>query len=187
MKPPHKRFAIPLGMGMSIMILAAISPADAASLLSGDVTITNNSPTLSDIIIGPVSGPTASGIYLGGFTFSFTPDTITYTDGYDGAYTSVGPGGFNGFVLTFSGTPTITGISLDPLSQTENPPTSLWSTSDQVFIEFNGGTQIAGQTSIIDVATSAVPEPGAWALILIGFAGLGAALRLRARPSITPA
>ncbi len=167
--------------------LLVTPPANASSLLSGNVSVTNNSPTLSDVVGGPVSGPTSDGIDLNGFVFSFTADTITYTDGYDGSYTSVGPGGFNGFVLSFAGVPTITGVSLDPSSQTINPPTSLSFTSDQVFIEFNGGTQVAGQTSIIDVTASSVPEPAAWAMMLLSFAGLGAGLRRRARLSVARA
>ncbi len=177
----HIRHAAPSAAALSLVgALLVTLPANASSLLSGSVSVTNNSPTLSDVTIGPVSGPTSDGIDLDGFGFSFTADTITYTDGYDGSYTSVGPSGFNGFVLTFTGVPTITGVSLDPSSQTVNPPTSLSFTGDEVFIEFDGGNQVAGQTSIIDVTTSSVPEPGAWAMMLLGFGGVGA--RLRGRP-----
>lgn len=38
----------------------------------------------------------------------------------------------------------------------------------------------AGQIAIgFTVGVAAVPEPATWALMLVGFAGLGAALRLR--------
>ena len=170
-----------MGAGAAIAIaalcgLTAAGEASAADLLSGSVTITNNSPTVSSIL-GTGSGPTTGVVDVSGFNFSFTGNTITYTDGYTGAYTSVGPTlpAFNGFVLTFSGVPNIFGVTLDPSSQ--QTPT-LWSSANTVYAEFNGGPQVAGATSVFDVSFSnGVPEPATWAMMLVGFGGLGAAMR----------
>jgi len=163
-------------------LLAAVAlfgsgQADAASLLSGNVSITNNYPTFAAVFAGPVSGPTVDGINLVGFTFTFTNNTITYTTPYSGPYNTYGPGGYNGFELTFTGVPTITGVSLDPASQTFNPPTGLMFSSNTVDIAFNGGMEVPGQSSIIDVATG-VPEPATWAMLLLGVGLVGAGLRV---------
>lgn len=156
-------------------------PANAASLLSGTVSVTNNGPTLSDIVLGPVSGPTTEGIDLGNFLFSFTANSVTYTDGYDGAYNTVPQSGFNGFVLTFTGAPKITSVSLDPSSQ-QTPVLTF--DANQILLDFNGGVQVVGQTVTVDVSTSAVPEPATWAVMLVGFGGLGAAMRVTRRRRI---
>jgi len=168
-----------MALGLSATWAAS---ADAAGLLDGSVTATNYSPDLSTVSGTPGSGPTTGIVDTNGFDFAFTADTITYTDGYTGDYTSVGPGGFNGFVLTFTGVPTISGVSLDPSSL--QVPTDLYSTANQVFIEFNGGSQVAGQTSLIDVSfspTGTVPEPAAWAMMLLGVGLIGARARLTRR------
>jgi hypothetical protein len=38
--------------------------------------------------------------------------------------------------------------------------------------------------SLVGTPTSGVPEPATWAMMLIGFAGVGAALRRRARAQV---
>jgi hypothetical protein len=172
-------------IGMAILCgLATTGEASAADLLSGSVTVTNNGPTLSTVFGTPGSGPTTGAVDTNGFIFTFTGNTITYTDAYNGAYNSVGPTlpAFNGFILTFSGVPTISGVTLDPSSQ--QTPT-LWSNANQVFVEFNGGAQVAGATSIFDVSfSSGTPEPATWAVMLVGIGGLGAAMRgSRSKPS----
>jgi hypothetical protein len=168
--------------GAALLTLVCGGSAQAAGLLDGTVTVGNYSPDLSTLVLGPNTGPTTSSINVGGFGFTFTDNTITYTDGYDGAYASVPPGGFNGFVLTFAGVPTISGVSLDPSSQ--QTPTELYSTANSVYIDFNGGSQVAGQTVGIDVSfgTSAgVPEPASWALLLLGAGMIGGGLRMARR------
>jgi hypothetical protein len=166
-------------IGALTILVGAPFGAQAADLLSGDVTAGNYSPNLSTLVGSLVTGPTTSPIVVQGFSFAFTADTITYTDPYNGKYADPGPGGFNGFVLKFSGIPAITGVWLDPNSQRMNPPTDLIFNSDTIFVAFDGGNQVAGQQSLIDVSfdNSAVPEPAPWAMMIAGFGISGGALR----------
>jgi hypothetical protein len=49
-------------------------------------------------------------------------------------------------------------------------------------------TQFSGQTwARFSLATTAVPEPGSWAMMLLGFAGIGLAVRRRGRGALSPA
>ncbi len=57
---------------------------------------------------------------------------------------------------------------------------------NDITINFLGGGEGAGDLSFL-VGNAAVPEPAAWALMLAGFAGLGAALRGRRKVLASPA
>jgi len=70
-------------------------------------------------------------------------------------------------------------------------------TTDALYIDFNNfalgtglvdGDIVVGesQASIFGPPTPVLPEPGTWALMLVGFAGLGAALRARRRTASAP-
>ena len=46
-------------------------------------------------------------------------------------------------------------------------------------LRFQGKNSIGDQTAFIDKVSAAVPEPGTWALMILGFGGAGAMLRRR--------
>jgi hypothetical protein len=50
----------------------------------------------------------------------------------------------------------------------------------------SGGHFLAKFDNVALSASAAVPEPGAWALMILGFAGLGAALRRRSLHQAAP-
>ena len=92
--------------------------------------------------------------------------------------------------------------AVDPLSVsvgtsslgTFTPGSTAWTTETASFVASITGTETItwsvgaspnadADIGLDDVSISSVPEPAAWALMLIGFAGLGGALRLRRQPA----
>jgi hypothetical protein len=155
--------------------------AVAANLLSGDVDIVNYYPNLSTPYnngLGLVegSGPTTSIVHLsnGGYYFTFTADTLTFVNAYNDNWGDVPPGGFGGFVLTFSGVPQISNVVNDPSSTLTL--TSLTFNSDTIWMEYVSTPRLAGQFTTLDVSFSpSVPEASTWAMLIMGFVGVGIA------------
>lgn len=174
----------------AVLAMVCAAPASAANLLSGDVSIGLYYPddTTPFPGYGPFVGPTAAGITEPDSSkFTFTGNTISYNIPYGGKFADAGPGGFNGFLLQFTGVPTITGVTNDASSQLN--PVALTFAGNWVKINFNGLTRGSPTTSIFDVTLATapgVPEPATWTMLLLGFGGLGAALR-RSRRLAAPA
>jgi hypothetical protein len=87
---------------------------------------------------------------------------------------------FNGYIFDFPvlGLPGITGVSVDPLSTLSPVGFSFTSNSISVNVE---GLSIPANTDIILDITASVPEPSAFALMLVGLGAAGAAVRRRRR------
>ncbi|HEY1926158.1 MAG TPA: PEPxxWA-CTERM sorting domain-containing protein [Caulobacteraceae bacterium] len=147
----------------------ADSPVGIAVTAGQKVTISNVTGTVSNGPGIPANGPTGGG---GISSSAFTPT------------------GFTELVAGYSDLPinSLVGVFLTPGG------------GDQVFEVGNGGTLIApvGTTKFylatVDgfqwsnnsgafTATVAVPEPAAWAMMLLGLGGIGVALRSRRRQS----
>lgn len=154
--------------------------AQATNLLSGSVTVTGDYPTPTTLIpgYGPFTGPTSGGITACcGYSFAFTANTISYYNPYAGYYNGNGTN-FDGWVLTFSGVPTITDVTNDPASQMT--PVSITFTSNTVELNFSGELRPGPTTSIFDVTfATSVPEPATWAIMLTGLGLAGGELRRR--------
>lgn len=169
-----------------------LGDAVAANLLSGDVDIVNYYPNLSTPYnngLGLVegSGPTTSTVHLsnGGYYFTFTADTLTFVNPYGGNWSPVPPGGWGGFVLTFSGVPDLSNVVNDPSSTLTL--TSLTFNSDTIWMEYVSTARSPGEFTTLDVSFSSVPESSTWAMLIVGFVGLGIASWWRARgPGFSP-
>jgi hypothetical protein len=88
---------------------------------------------------------------------------------------------FTGFEFLFSSGVDITGVSVDSSSNFLPNDTSphlglqLLSPTD-ILVDLTGAAPAIGDKLILDVTTNGVPtvpEPSTWALMLLGFAGLG--------------
>jgi hypothetical protein len=160
------------------------SPAVAAGFLGDTVHVYYDNPTQASVYLDmgsfPVPGSaSACFAYCPQLSVSVTGDevTISNTSGFGVPYDSHP---FNGFTVSdVTRDPHISGVTLD--SSTTAPVSvsdASW-TSSSVSVNFQGQTWSAGQQAVFDVQFSAIPEPGAWAMMLVGFGGLGAALRSR--------
>lgn len=131
-------------------------------------------PTNSPLPIVPVN-------YLPDFltltTVSVGDTQITITNNFAGQFGA--PGSFSGYVFTFTGAPNITDVQVDSGSSTDFQPAlpgGLSSTATSIIVNVAGDNLAVGDQLILDVTTGGVPtipEPSTWALMLLGFAGLG--------------
>ncbi|HEY5289626.1 MAG TPA: PEPxxWA-CTERM sorting domain-containing protein [Caulobacteraceae bacterium] len=110
----------------------------------------------------------------------FGPGTYTITIDLGGNARFVGSDTTLVNFGTFSGSYSLT----ETQQQTETATVTLTSPS-QLAISDGGafGADVGNILFSVNVATAAVPEPAAWTLMLVGFGGLGAMLRRRARPT----
>jgi hypothetical protein len=168
--------------------LSPTTPAQAQSLGGSQVTVgaycCSAPPTAADLVtntltrtVGPDDEfPQGSFTAIGGFdvvpvTIDVGTSTIQLTYSAGGTTEA---GGFNGFVFSFEGAPTITGASLDATS-TYSPEVTF--NGNTVFINEAGLTLAPGSNVLVNI--SAVPEPEAYALMVGGLGLLGAMARRR--------
>ena len=90
---------------------------------------------------------------------------------------------FVGFQFVISGGVDITGVSVDPASAADFLPNDTTPhdglqllSPTRIVVDVTGDSPAAGDKLILDLtfaSNQTVPEPSTWALMLLGFAGLG--------------
>ena len=113
-------------------------------------------------------------------TTSISDRTITIVNNFAGPFCSTAACDdvFSGFVFTFAGALPITSVTVDSGSDPNFLPIvgGLTFTPTAIFVNLAGDSPAVGDQLILDVTTNGttpVPEPSTWALMLLGFAGLG--------------
>ena len=154
--------------------IAMMVPASAAN--AAEIVLTGDDTQLTGKFSGVVKG---AGEFTREFTFELPTDGITSTSITSIAVTMMTNLDFTSVLL--NGTPFIMsandtfefgGLTLATLAGTQTLTVNGIS---------GGNASFAGTISF--ASTAAVPEPGTWALLLVGFAAVGGAMRRR-KPTI---
>jgi hypothetical protein len=110
-------------------------------------------------------------------TVSVGDTQITITNNFPGQFGN--PGSFSGYMFTFTGAPDITNVQVGSGSSPDFPPVlpgGLSFTATSITVNVAGDNLAVGDQLILDVTAGSapvVPEPSTWAMMLLGFAGLG--------------
>lgn len=131
-----------------------------------------------DFLQGAISGSTIS---VGDTRIVITNDiAATFcSDGVSAGSACTDP--FTGFQFIFTGAVDIKGVSVDPSSAADFLPNDTAPhdglqllSPTRIVVDVTGAAPAVGDELILDVKfSSTVPEPSTWALMLLGFAGLG--------------
>ena len=170
----------------------ACTPTSTATLVNGGSTLTFNSGTFNQadsngfLAIGSGNPPTDT---LGLFTLTGTTGTSVYNTPFTLLVNFTSPTAVSGNGTFFS---TITGSVTDSNAggvfvDFDNTAHMFTSASGPFTLTVNDlGVSNNGIATPITgiIRTQAVPEPATWAMMLLGFAGIGFAMRRRRQPTL---
>jgi hypothetical protein len=176
-------------LGAALAVNSAV-PASASFLLD-NVTLGIAFPTTSNILatFGPTTvNPQAQFNCCNFASVIVSANQIVFTENNTTASYAVST--FNGYIITDVTNSLITGVSLDSLSTVPGVVASdIAFSANSVSLNVSGLTVPANDQIILDVTfASPVPEPATWALLLLGFAGIGfVAYRRNSKPALSAA
>jgi hypothetical protein len=176
---------------LGIAMLATSVPAMAqftGDTVNGTYYFPNNSTVFSNQGNQTVS-PSAMFTFLTGIpnvTATVGASTISLSFDASGTFTVAS---FNGLTITDLTDSDIVGVLLGSTNVAGFDASRLSFTSNSVSLNLQG-LQTTSQSSIIanvSFAGAAVPEPATWAMMLVGFAGIGYTLRRRKKAALQAA
>lgn len=157
---------------------------DFSASTTGNTTIfapagTFTDPANAGFCIGPPLACGDNAGVSGSFSFAdVSPNMSTITFGFSGSTDGAGPGSFTIDLSNFITTDgeKITGITYASGNLLEGNFTNVvWDGKTASFGGFTTGdySAVGGVNVVFDVTTSSVPEPATWALMTMGFLGVG--------------
>ncbi|WP_294537606.1 PEPxxWA-CTERM sorting domain-containing protein [uncultured Rhodoblastus sp.] len=181
-----------MGMVVAIGGASLFAPAAEAAVLDGQTigVNTHSEDTLGNVLDGTVYYTIAPNSSPTGATFLtaiYTDQQITLTNlDSSSSVTFLSSDFFTGAPYVFNGlhfqlsAPTLTSLTIDPASTVTGA--GAYFNSLNLWVGLAGVTFNTGDTLILDIngytpPTTGVPEPASWALLLLGFGGVGAAMR----------
>jgi len=182
-----KLFSIVIASGMTLTLAA---PASSAQFAGDTVNATYIYPTSGSVyqnLGSQVVSPIATFTFANGIAATVNSSSILL----DLSPNNFGAASFNGAVFTDLTQSNIIGASLDASSNLAGFDASrLTFSSNSVSFNFQGLSEFPQSLVRANVqfggAVGAVPEPATWAMILVGFGGIGIAARSRRfRKSVT--
>lgn len=182
---------------------AAIATSASATTVIDNWTNVPNQPVTLTFSDNKISDPTGAGIYVNGADASDGTsyhewDGTNFTDTFNFAL----PSGTVGFNLSSVSFVALSGLNFTSvtfngvaLTLTQVPNTFVWnafttsplpvvSGGPQVLVVKGNGGVNASWSGTGAFAPAVVPEPGTWALMIMGFGGAGAVLRSRRRVAV---
>ncbi len=158
--------------------LAAVSPASAALIINSITGGTGPGGAFQAGDNGTIDAIRLLKINTYDFTFSVAPDAVVVLTQIQA---SLGGPQDIGFTI-FSGTPALPTGTVDTSPVEDGPALTDTLGVGSYFIQVDSIAK-NGELLTGGLDVSAVPEPMAWALMLVGFGGVGAALRRRVAKS----
>jgi hypothetical protein len=166
-----------LAFGAALVI--GLSSAATAGLNGDTVSANYEWPALGDVQYASgtaVVGPGVEFDNIGGFGVGRSP-AVDFSDSntlvtYPGGYVLSGTGSFDGWVFTDYTKSDITGVSLASTNLPGFTAADLSFNSSNVYAN-TLGLGSWGRGTFVSINVSTVPEASTWAMMILGFAGLG--------------
>lgn len=167
----------------AMIVTALVARSASAGLLGASVDVTYDAPLLgtvvSDLGTTTVDGSVEYPNYNNLFSLSIGDNSLIFTELSTNTYPKTP---FNGIEMKILSPVSLTSVSFDPASSYSFSTFGSLS-GNELYMNLQGLTVPQGATIVLDF-TTAVPEPTAWALMLVGFGGIGGAVRAHRSVSV---